>query len=360
MKKTIYLTFSTFIVSLFLSANLFAQSKTLKVGTIQRPPFMMKDGGGNLSGFSIELWKEIALRLKVDTEFVEFNQFSEMTEATEKGEVTASIANISVTAKREILMDYSQPIYDSGLQILIPAEKGKLSYLSIIWDSGILKFLLFALGILLIIAHVLWFFERNVVDARHDYFRDDYRGGIWDAFWWAFIVMTMGGFENEVPHKVISRILAMVWIVASVFFISTLTAKITTALTVSELQTSINSVRDLRNKRVGISKGPTARDYLANKGVKVYKEYDDLEALLADLKNGELDAVVQDAPILQYYAAHDGKGKVSLAGDIFKPENYAILFPQHSPLREDVNRVLLSIYEDGTHRRLLEKYFGSK
>lgn len=214
--------------------------------------------------------------------------------------------------------------------------------------------------ILLIIAHILWFFERGVVDSRHDYFRDDYKGGIWDAFWWAFIVMTMGGFENEVPHKVVSRLLAMVWITASLFFISTLTAKITTALTVSELKTNISTVQDLKRKRVGISQGPTARNYLEKHGVKVTKEYAVLEDLLADLEAGKLDAIVQDAPILRYYASHEGKGKVVLAGRIFKPEKYGILFPDRSTLRERVNQILIEIYEDGTHKRISEKYFGEK
>lgn len=358
--KTTYniIIFCAFLFSFFLTHTAFAQDSILKIGTIERPPFMIKDSAGNLGGFSIDLWKEIALRSKIESEFVEFTKFSEMTAATQSGKIAASIANISITSKRERIMDYSQPIYDSGLQILTRNEKGNLSYFTIIWESGILKFVLFALFVLLLIAHILWFFERNVVDARHDYFRDDYIGGIWDAFWWAFIVMTMGGFENEVPHKAVSRVLAMFWIVASLFFISTLTAKITTALTVSELQTNINSVQDLKNKRVGISKGPTARNYLTKEGISITKEYAELSELLHDLENGKLDAVVQDAPILRYYATHEGKGKVILAGEMFKAEKYGILFPQASPLREKINQALIETFEDGTYRRIQEKYFG--
>jgi polar amino acid transport system substrate-binding protein len=321
---------------------------------------MMKDKEGKLSGFSIELWNEIANRLNKTTQFREFSTFSEMINATQTGKVQASIANISITSKREAIMDYSQPIYDSGLQILIPKKENKISYLKIIWDSGILLFILFAIGVLLVIAHILWFLERDIEDTRHDYFRDDYLGGIWDAFWWAFIVMTMGGFEKEVPHKVSSRLLAMLWITASLFFISTLTAKITTALTVSELKTSITSYKDLKGKRVGISAGPTARNFLAKKDIAVEKEYENLATLLNDLETGKLDAVVQDAPILQYYAGHGGAGKVVLAGKVFKPEKYGILFPQNSALKENVDQILIGLYEDGTYATLLKKYFESE
>lgn len=59
-------------------------------------------------------------------------------ETPQKKEVDLSIANISITSKREKIMDYSHPVYDVGLQILIPAETGKLSYITIIWESGII------------------------------------------------------------------------------------------------------------------------------------------------------------------------------------------------------------------------------
>lgn len=359
MSKILTSLFAFLSLSLVVSTS-YATEPDLLIGTVERPPFMIKDKGGKFSGFSVELWEEITKRLDQKTQFKEFSTFSEMTDATQTGKVQASIANISITSKREAVMDYSQPIYDSGLQILISKKENKISYLKIIWDSGILLFILFAIGVLLVIAHILWFLERDIEDARHDYFRDDYLGGIWDAFWWAFIVMTMGGFEKEVPHKVSSRLLAMFWIMASLFFISTLTAKITTALTVSELKTSIASYKDLKGKRVGISAGPTARNFLAKKGITVEKEYDDLTSLLNDLEKGKLDAIVQDAPILQYYASHEGAGKVVLAGKVFKPEKYGILFPQNSTLKEKVDQILIGLFEDGTYATLLKKYFEER
>ncbi len=361
MSKLLNTLFVLITLSFILSTSIsYAIEPELTVGTIERPPFMMKDKEGNISGFSIELWNEIANRLDRKTQFKEFTTFSEMANATQTGKVQASIANISITSKREAVMDYSQPIYDSGLQILISKKENKISYLQIIWDSGIFLFILFAIAVLLIIAHILWFLERDIEDARHDYFRDDYLGGVWDAFWWAFIVMTMGGFEKEVPHKVSSRLLAMFWITASLFFISTLTAKITTALTVSELKTSIASYKDLKGKRVGISAGPIARNFLAKNGVAVEKEYEKLSTLLNDLETGKLDAIVQDAPILQYYASHAGAGKVVLAGGVFKPEKYGILFSQGSELKEKVDQILIGLYEDGTYATLLNKYFEEK
>ena len=68
---------------------------------------------------------------------------------------------------------------------------------------------------------------------------------MWDAFWWAFIIVTMGGFENERPRRVWAQAFAVFWVVVGLFFISSFTAMITTAMTVDRLQTGIRDCRDL-------------------------------------------------------------------------------------------------------------------
>jgi len=229
--------------------------------------------------------------------------------------------------------------------------------MTILWDSGLLMILGFAVVVLLLIAHVIWFFERNVKDPRHDYFRDDYFGGVWDAFWWAFIIMTMGGFEKEVPHTKLSRALAMFWIIASLFFISTITAKITTSLTVAELTSGIKSYKDLYGKKVGIARATTTSHFADSVGLQ-YVEYDDYLQAVAALEAGKLDAAIGGAATAQYYARHKGAGKIIAVGGVFAPDKIGIALPENSALYEMVNRTLLTIKEDGTYTRLKNKYFG--
>ena len=346
--------------TLAFAQNLPPPTKTIIVGTIERPPMMMKKASGEIGGFAVDLWAEIAKRTGQEFEFKEFDLFGDMVTTTQSGGVDLSIANITITSKRELDMDYSQPIYDSGLQIILSANRQKksaLSFVKVIWMSGILWMFFGAFVLLLLIAHVVWFFERGIEDTRHDYFRDSYLGGIWDAFWWAFIIMTMGGFENEVPHKKSSRFLAMFWILVSLFFVSTLTAKITTALTIDQLSTDISSVKDLSGKRVGVMDSPTVINYLDKLGIstEIFGHYDELYAALIA---GELDAAVGDEPIIRYFALQKGRGRVILAGHLFKPEKYGALFPKGSDLKESFDRALIEIQEDGTYKTLYNKYFS--
>ena len=68
--------------------------------------------------------------------------------------------------------------------------------------------------------------------------------------------------------------------------------------------------------------------------------------------------MVHDAPILSYYAATEGRGRFTTAGRVFHPEKYGIALPSVSSRREDVNRAILRIREDGTYEALIEKWFG--
>jgi len=349
MKKIITLCFALL--------PMLAGAESLTVGTIERPPFAFENETGESAGFSIDLVREIAVREGFEVSFRKETVFADMLAHVEAQEVDLAAANISVTSAREEVMDFTQPVYESGLQILIPKDAAGAGILKTIWESGILLFLAGALVALLIMAHLVWFFERNIDNPKHDYFRDDYLGGIWDAFWWAFITVTMGGFENERPHHYIGRVLAVFWVLTSLFFVSALTAQITTALTVAELSSSIESYEDLRGKQVGAAKGTTISRFLDEQNIR-YQEFDDFTDVLSALEAGELDAAVGGAAVSQYYAATDGQGKVVTAGEVFAPDDLAFAFPENSPYFERINTALLQLKQDGTYQGIKERYFG--
>jgi polar amino acid transport system substrate-binding protein len=76
------------------------------------------------------------------------------------------------------------------------------------------------------------------------------------------------------------------------------------------------------------------------------------------LKDGAVDAVVFDSPVLREIASRDRS--VVLAGVRFRPEFYGIALANGSPLRERMDSALLGLREDGTYDRLVERWFGSE
>jgi polar amino acid transport system substrate-binding protein len=82
---------------------------------------------------------------------------------------------------------------------------------------------------------------------------------------------------------------------------------------------------------------------------------DQMFKALADKK---VDAVVAPAPLLLYYAAHEGKGLVKVAGPEFDRRQVAFLMQLDSPLRRKVDRELVALRENGTYRQIHDKWFG--
>ena len=93
----------------------------LRVVTRVLPP-MVTSEDGKLSGFSIELWNEIARRLNVRFNYQIAPDVRAQLEQVKKGEADVGIAAISITAAREADFDFSQPILNSGLQIIVNSQ----------------------------------------------------------------------------------------------------------------------------------------------------------------------------------------------------------------------------------------------
>lgn len=89
----------------------------LRVATKALPPFVFV-GEGDLRGFSVEYWNEVASRIGVRTEWVKQDTVAQIIESTRTNAVDASIAGISITAEREAVIDFSQPYDMSGHQIV--------------------------------------------------------------------------------------------------------------------------------------------------------------------------------------------------------------------------------------------------
>lgn len=358
IKKIVFLLFFIFFgISSFGIVNAETQS-TIKVATIERPPYVEKDNNEDYSGFSIELIKELARENNYKVEFVHNTVFKDMLKSVETGEVNLAIANISITEQREAVMDFSQPIYNSGLRILARSDKVSKNIFKVIWESGILLFLTGALLVLLLVAHLVWFFERGE-KMKHNYFRDDYFGGIWDAFWWAFIIATMGGFENEQPKHYVGRALALFWVLTSLFFVSTLTAQITTSLTLSELSGDIESYKDLNKFKVGAPEGTTISEFLDNEDIN-YIPFDDFNKALKALENKELEAVVGDAAVVERYVKNRNDDTLKIVGPLFAKDDIGIAFPENSSYFEDINSALIKMKRDGRYEKLVKKYFSTQ
>lgn len=336
-----------------LQAAQSAQAQDLVFTTVTREPFSIVTEGVD-TGFSIDLLNELSKVLGTSITIDRKNSFGEMLEAVENGTVDGAIANISITAARESAMDFTQPIFASGVQVMLQDANESNPLFSALFTREIAYAILAAFGLLFGCGILMWVFER----ARQEYFDRPFKEALFPSFWWALNLVVNGGFEERMPRSAMGRLFGVLMVISSLFIVSIFVAQITAAMTVEAIQSNVDSVSDLDGRRIGTIEASTSADFLDARDIE-YLGFTELERMLVAFEAGTLEAVVFDAPILAYYIQNRGRGKGRLMGRIFKPENYGIALPSGSPLREEINRSILQLRENGVYGELVQKWFGN-
>ena len=317
-------------------------------------PFVMQDGD-TWTGFSIELWEDIANKIGMEFDYLEVESVSDQLNAVENGEADLAIAGISITSVREERIDFSQPYFDAGLQILTPQQSsvGLVDLLMVLLSPTMLQVFSFFLASVVVASHIIWLVERK----NNPDFPKPYIQGIGEALWWSVVTVTTVGYGDKSPKGLIGRVFGVIWMLMGLFLIANFTAGVTSAITLQELRGSINSLADLQGRRVGTVDGSTSVDFLHNANLTSYT-FDTIDDAYTAIDTGQLDAIVYDAPVLLYYATNVGAGRVQVVGETFNVERYGIAFPQGSDLLETVNLALLDEVESGQYKILKASYFG--
>ncbi|GAC1363018.1 MAG: hypothetical protein NVSMB32_04100 [Actinomycetota bacterium] len=319
----------------------------LRVAIKPLAPFIVQRQG-QFQGFSIDLLDQIARRAG-------FRYALQPVDSVEQGQADLALAGISITSAREKKVDFSLPMYHSGLQVLVPSSGEQTSPLSAAAPvlGRLVPILIFVALLLAVVAHIIWLVERD----NPEHFPRSYREGIVEGLWWASVTMTTVGYGDRTPTGKLGRMLGVIWMFAAIIIIANVTASYSAAFTVQSLQSSITGLNDLAGKRVGTVRGTTSSAFLTDRGIDLFP-VETIDHAYALLKGGKVDAVIFDAPVLQYYARTAGAGQVRVVGSVFDPQDYGVALTLGSPYRKAINQALLQVQEDGTYARIQESWFG--
>ena len=252
-------------------------------------------------------------------------------------------------------MDFSQPMFDSGIQVMVRAGSSTTSsILSALLTRDIGIAVLSAMALLFGGGMLMWVFERRA----QPYFDRPLKEAPFPAFWWALNLVVNGGFEERMPQSRAGRFFAVGLVISSLFIVSIFVAQITAAMTINAISENVQDLNDLDGRKVGTIEGSTSSAFLNQRGIS-HVGYPDTEVLFDQFAAERIDAVVFDSPILAFYVAERANGDARLLDRVYRPENYGIAFPTDSALRERVDRVLLGLREQGVFDELTAKWFGS-
>jgi len=328
--------------------------RTLRITTTVTPPFVIQDDGGELSGIDIELWNQVANRLGVGTEW-NVTTLKGALEGVRDGEADVAIAALTISREREDTLDFTHAYFQSGLGIAVNSENAAGSGLVAIVKGMLSLAFLQAIGalalVLLISGMLMWFFERK---KNAEQFPKGIRG-LGDGFWWSAVTMTTVGYGDKAPVTLPGRVIALVWMFTSIIIIAAFTGGIASAITVGALDNKVRGPEDLPSVRVAVPEATSAVAYLDNAGIRS-NEVATIEEALRLLAEGETDAVVYDAPVLQSLLRDRSDLRVLEA--TFAPQSYGMALSQGSELRESINRAILAETTSAGWRDLIERYLG--
>src|SRR5690606_11996796 len=240
---------------------------------------------------------------------------------------------------------------------IMTPSKGSGSFQNIIdglSDSGHLTTFAWLLILALFATVIITLLDRRL-DSE---FPRKWREGLADNFFHTMSILTTGKTTHKNLFGWVGRIWSALWMVVGVAVIAYITSSITSVMTATSLTNQIHSLSDLAGKTVGVLEGSVGQDYSQGLGSPT-GSYDNMDASAQGLADAEVDAIVGDAPVLEYFAHTHPNQPVRVVGNMFHPDKYGFGFPLQSELLRPVTLELLGLREQGYIRDLRVKYFGN-
>lgn len=342
----------TFVFGLLLASPLYAQWEVRRIAIKPLEPFVIVNDDGTFSGFSIDLIESIAQRNNWRVEWLPYETVAEVLDAVRSRQADIGIAGISITAEREQTLDFSQPMFNAGLQIMTRStgDNPGLGLLQTLLQPQFLLIPVIMAVVIVLIGHVIWLVER-----KNPEFPDEYLPGVGEGMWWA--ASSLIGAGDKMPKSTAGRLGALVWVITGIILISLLTANLTAENTIAQLQSTIAGIDDLPGKSIVTVENTTSAQWLQENDLR-FRTVERIEDAYDMLERGSIDAIVFDSPVLLYYARTNGRGTVTLAGSLFARQDYGIALPSGSADRERIDRVLLAMLEDGSYDDIYQRWFG--
>ncbi|WRZ93873.1 ABC transporter substrate-binding protein [Streptomyces sp. NBC_01007] len=117
---------------------------------------------------------------------------------------------------------------------------------------------------------------------------------------------------------------------------------------------------NIRDVRIGVAEGTTGEEFVKKrlKPTKPVTAFPNDPDMVTALEEGRIDAVVHDTTILLAYP-QKREGRVRLVGQYRTDQGYGALYPKGSPNKDEVDRIIRQLIDDGTLTKLSAVYLGA-
>jgi len=329
----------------------------LKVGVFVNPPFVMNNAG-EYTGMAIDLWEKLAGALGHDYRYVQFDTVHGLIEATASEQIDVAVTNLTINQSRAERLDFTQPWFDGGMRIMINSDQGKGfgSLVAGLNEAGFLRAYAWIASIIVVATVLLTFFDRRF-DAS---FPTGWRAGIAESFYTVMSVATSGRPPlRKNLFGWIGRLWQGIWLACGIAVLAYVTSTITSVMTTLSLTNQIASLDDVSDEPVGVLSGAVQEDFARKEGLQI-RSFGGIDASVQALLDGDVVAIIHDAPVLEYYAHTHPDLPLEVVGRLFEHDKYGFAFPNQSPLTRPLTIELLGMHDAGEIEELRVQYFGSE
>ncbi len=338
-----------------------ATTEELTVAVAECPPFVISKDGRQ-SGLAVYLWERIASEMGLSWTYVEY-PLGDLLETIKSKDQTdladVGISCTSVTAEREALIDFSHSFYETYTAIAVRQTTLWSAISEFLTSSQVLKAILIVLGIAILIGGIFYLLEHRT--NKKLFSNNTIPGRILEPIIVGLMFVTNGPIRFYRFKTLTARVLSTILTLSSTFLIAAITAVLASSFTLNAMTTEIQTLDDLRSVQVGALVASTSSAFLSANGIR-HQTRPDLDTLVNDLDSGGLDAIVSDAAFLTYrinQGKQRGKFKsLTVLPNELEAQNYAFILKQDSPLREGINRALLTERMQRDWRDKILEYLG--
>ncbi|MGO2792978.1 transporter substrate-binding domain-containing protein [Microbacterium gubbeenense] len=125
---------------------------------------------------------------------------------------------------------------------------------------------------------------------------------------------------------------------------------------------TITSIDDLEGKTIATRLGSTSANYIEeNIEGATPNTYEQLDQAYLAVEGDGADAVLYDAPNVEYYILTAGEGKLKTVGELIEAQDYGIAVGKgNEELVTAMNESLAEMIDDGTYTEIFKEWFGEE
>nr|XP_031846481.1 uncharacterized protein LOC116433018 isoform X1 [Nomia melanderi] len=283
------------------------------------------------------------------------------------GRAQLAFAPLSVSAHRAKVVDFTTPYYFSGVSFLTaPKLKPAISLFAFLFPFSTELWIAVFTSLnctAMAVALYEWFSPFGL----NPWGRQRSKNFSIASAWWVMWGLLCGHLlAFKAPKSWPNKFLINIWGGFSVIFVATYTANIAALIADLFFHSAVSSNyhdKSLLLQKVGAPRASAAEYYVQKANPELWSHMarysiSNVAEGVERLRNGSLDILIADTPILDFYRATDDGCRLQKIGDTINEDTYAVALTKGHPLKESISKVIANYTSTGLLDILQEKWYG--